>query len=311
MFPGYLFVRAALDKQRYIDLLKVQGVVRVLEDGWTRLTPVPDAEIDAIQQIAAAGVDVFPCAHLRGGERVRVLEGPLAGIEGVFVHDRPSKGRLVVSVDMLGRSIAVEMHSADVEPCGGPQPTVSEHARTSFSSPRCWRSPRPTQRAQSEVTIVPAVALGAMYDSNLFSAPTGRRDLLATVRPSLEGASPRRRSKCESLAYFDIQRSAVYSNLNTFDARRHAMVDIQGQASPVVGLGLAARYDRSETPGELNLDTGIMLTRQRARRLQVTPSISYRTDPRTTISRRYDWTSETLSGWPGGDMHGAARRGRA
>ena len=122
MFPGYLFVRAALDKERYIDLLKVQGVVRVLEDGWTRLTPVPDAEIDAIQQIASAGVDVFPCAHLRGGERVRVLEGPLAGIEAVFVHDRPSKGRLVVSVDMLGRSIAVEMHSAAVEPCGGTRP---------------------------------------------------------------------------------------------------------------------------------------------------------------------------------------------
>jgi transcriptional antiterminator NusG len=124
MFPGYLFVRAALDKHRYIDLLKIQGVVRVLEDGWTRLTPVPDAEIDAIQQIAAAGVTVFPCAHLKGGERVRVLEGPLAGVEGRYVHDRPSKGRLVVSVDMLGRSIAVEMDASDVEPCGG-APTVT------------------------------------------------------------------------------------------------------------------------------------------------------------------------------------------
>jgi transcription antitermination factor NusG len=119
MFPGYLFVRAALDKHRYIDLLKVQGVVRVLEDGWTRLTPVPDTEIDAIQTIASAGVTVFPCAHLRCGERVRVLDGPLTGVEGVFVHDKPSKGRLVVSVDMLGRSIAVEMDGADVEPCGG------------------------------------------------------------------------------------------------------------------------------------------------------------------------------------------------
>jgi len=125
MFPGYLFVRAVLDKHRYIDLLKVQGVVRVLEDGWTRLTPVPDIEIDAIQHIAAAGVMVFPCANLRGGERVRVLEGPLAGVEGIFVHDRPSKGRLVVSVDMLGRSIAVEMDGADVEPCGGARPAVN------------------------------------------------------------------------------------------------------------------------------------------------------------------------------------------
>ena len=126
MFPGYLFVRAALDKHRYIDLLKVQGVVRVLEDGWTRLTPVPDTEIAAIQQIAAAGVTVFPCAHLRGGERVRVLEGPLTGVEGIFVHDRPSKGRLVVSVDMLGRSIAVEMNAAGVEPCGGGAPRAGD-----------------------------------------------------------------------------------------------------------------------------------------------------------------------------------------
>ena len=126
MFPGYLFVRAALDKHRYIDLLKIQGVVRVLEEGWTRLTPVPDAEIDAIQQITAAGVTVFACAHLRGGERVRVLDGPLAGVEGLFVDDKRSKGRLVVSVDMLGRSIAVEMDAADVEPCGWAPPSRQE-----------------------------------------------------------------------------------------------------------------------------------------------------------------------------------------
>ena len=121
MFPGYLFVRAALDKHRYLDLLKVQGVVRILEDGWTRLTPVPDVEIDAIQQIAASGMVVFPCAHLLGGERVRVLDGPLAGVEGQFVYEKPSKGRLVVSVDMLGRSIAVELDAACVEPCNGVQ----------------------------------------------------------------------------------------------------------------------------------------------------------------------------------------------
>jgi transcription termination/antitermination protein NusG len=117
MFPGYLFVRDALDKGRYIDLLKVSGVVRVLEDGWSRLTPVPDVEIDAIQQIASADVMVFPYAHLRRGQHVRVLDGPLAGLEGIFVQDKASKGRLVVSVNMLGRSIAVEMDGADVEAC--------------------------------------------------------------------------------------------------------------------------------------------------------------------------------------------------
>lgn len=117
MFPGYLFVHATLDKRRYVDLLGVAGVVRVLEDGWTRLTPVPDIEIEALQQIVAADVPLLPCAHLPRGARVRVLDGPLAGVEGEFVHDRPSRGRLLVSVEMLGRRIAVEMDAAGVEAC--------------------------------------------------------------------------------------------------------------------------------------------------------------------------------------------------
>ena len=126
MFPGYLFVRDALDKDRYIDLLKVQGVVRVLEDGWSRLTPVPD---DGHRRDSADHRRRTSwCSRTRtcgAGERVRVLEGPLAGVEGIFVHDKPSKGRLVVSVNMLGRSIAVEMDGADVEACCGSRPGSS------------------------------------------------------------------------------------------------------------------------------------------------------------------------------------------
>jgi transcription antitermination factor NusG len=83
--------------------------VRVLEDGWTRLTPVPDAEIDAIQQVVAADVPVFAHEHLSQGDRVEVTEGPLSGLEGLFVQDKPTKGRLVLNVDLLGRSVAVEV----------------------------------------------------------------------------------------------------------------------------------------------------------------------------------------------------------
>lgn len=109
MFPGYLFVRDEMDKRSYIEILKARGVVRILEDGWTRLTPVPDAEIDAIQQIVAADMPVFAHAHLAHGDRVEVTDGPLAGIEGFFLQDRPNKGRLVLNVDLLGRSVAVEV----------------------------------------------------------------------------------------------------------------------------------------------------------------------------------------------------------
>jgi hypothetical protein len=157
-------------------------------------------------------------------------------------------------------------------------------------------------RAQSELTLVPAVAVSTVYDDNLFSAPRGVADVVTSLRPSLEGRIASPRLTLRSLAYFDVQRSANHEALNTFDARRHAMVDLRGQASPALSLGMAARYDRSETPGELNFDSGILLDRQLAQRLQLTPSLAYRTDPRTTISTRYDWTNERLSGWPGGDM---------
>jgi transcription antitermination factor NusG len=117
MFPGYLFVRHAMHKSSYVEMLKVRGLVRILENGWTRLTPIPEAEIDAIHRISQANVPVLPHAHLRHGDRVEVLEGPLSGLRGIFVHDKPAKGRLVVSVNLLGRSVAVEVDCVAVSAC--------------------------------------------------------------------------------------------------------------------------------------------------------------------------------------------------
>ena len=109
MFPGYLFVRDEMDKSSYIEILKARGVVRILEDGWTRLTPVSDAEIDAIRQVVSADVPVYAHEHLEQGDRVEVVDGPLSGLEGLFVQDKPTKGRLVLNVELLGRSVSVEV----------------------------------------------------------------------------------------------------------------------------------------------------------------------------------------------------------
>jgi transcription antitermination factor NusG len=117
MFPGYLFVRDAMTKERYVEMLGVRGIVRVLEDGWTRLTPVPESDIDAIRHILESGVAVFPHPLLRHGDRVRVVNGPLSDIEGIFVTDSQQKGRLVVTIDLLGRSVALEVSGEDVERC--------------------------------------------------------------------------------------------------------------------------------------------------------------------------------------------------
>jgi transcription termination/antitermination protein NusG len=116
MFPGYLFVHTVVDKHRYVELLKARGLVRILGESWDRLAPVDDDEIAAIQRVVAAGVPVLPHAHLGSGDRVIVIDGPLTGLEGLFVQDRAHKGRLVLSVNLLGRSVAVEVDRNAVVP---------------------------------------------------------------------------------------------------------------------------------------------------------------------------------------------------
>jgi Transcription antiterminator len=54
-------------------------------------------------------VPVSPHAYFNRGDRVRVFDGPLTGLEGIFVRDKPNKGRLVVSINLLQTSVAVEV----------------------------------------------------------------------------------------------------------------------------------------------------------------------------------------------------------
>jgi len=117
IFPGYLFVRHAMDKASYVEILKARGVVRILDGGWSRLTPIPAGEVDAIQRLVRSGVPLFPHVYFHQGDRVRVVEGPLVGIEGMFVREQPNKGRLVLSINLLQASVGVEVDAASVEAC--------------------------------------------------------------------------------------------------------------------------------------------------------------------------------------------------
>jgi transcription antitermination factor NusG len=109
MFPGYLFLHHAMDKASYIEAHKARGLVRILGERWDRLSVVPNAEIEAIQRVLAARMPVLPHPYLREGQRVCITRGPLAGVEGILVRTLPSKGLLVLSIELLQRSIAVEI----------------------------------------------------------------------------------------------------------------------------------------------------------------------------------------------------------
>jgi len=115
MFPGYLFVHHAMDKASYIELRKARGLVDVLGERWDRLAVVPEEEIEAIQRVQRTRLPAMPHPYLREGRRVRITRGPLADVEGILVRIKSNKGLLVVSINLLQRSVAVEVDCTLVE----------------------------------------------------------------------------------------------------------------------------------------------------------------------------------------------------
>lgn len=116
MFPGYLFLKHVMDKKSYIEVAETRGLVKILGDGWDALAEVPDGEIATIQHIQHSGVSAVSHAYVRVGEQVRITHGLLEGVEGILIRTRPEKGLVVVSVNLLQRSVAVEVDCAIVAP---------------------------------------------------------------------------------------------------------------------------------------------------------------------------------------------------
>ena len=116
MFPGYLFLHHAMDKASFIEVSKVRGFVRILGERWDRLAVVPDEEIEGFQAVMQASLPMLPYPYLQEGQRVRITSGPLANVEGILVQIKPTKGLLVLSIDLLRRSVAVEVDCTLVVP---------------------------------------------------------------------------------------------------------------------------------------------------------------------------------------------------
>ena len=115
MFPGYLFLQHAMDKTSYIEVCKARGLAEILGRRWDRLAVVPGAEIEAIQRVQHARLPALPHPYLREGRRVRITRGPLADVEGILIRIKSNKGLLVLSVNLLQRSVAVEVDCTLVE----------------------------------------------------------------------------------------------------------------------------------------------------------------------------------------------------
>jgi transcription antitermination factor NusG len=114
LFPCYVFVRGGLDRR--LQVLTTPGVHMILYRG-DQVAFIPESEIEAIQRAVDGSFRVEPHPFLKCGARVRVIRGALEGVEGILTRKK-NLCRLVLSVDMLAQSVAVEVHASDVEPCG-------------------------------------------------------------------------------------------------------------------------------------------------------------------------------------------------
>lgn len=114
LFPGYVFCR--FDVHNRLPILITPGVIAVVGRGKTPV-PVDDAEIISIQAAIQSGIHIEPWPYVEIGERVRIKDDVLDGMEGILTTFRGSD-RVVISVALLRRSVALEIDRSRITPLG-------------------------------------------------------------------------------------------------------------------------------------------------------------------------------------------------
>lgn len=122
LFPGYVFCRfEALNR---LPILVTPGVIAVVSRGRTPV-PVDDNEIASIQTVVSSGLRAEPWPYLEIGQRIRIESDALQGLEGILVQYKGNQ-RIVVSVSLLRRSVALEIDRSCVKPIGPVRAAVLE-----------------------------------------------------------------------------------------------------------------------------------------------------------------------------------------
>jgi transcription termination/antitermination protein NusG len=111
LFPGYLFFQEGLDRR--FEILSTPGVYTIVSFGDTP-AEIAFSEIENIRRALHSSMALEPHPYLSEGDYVRVVRGPLAGVHGILQRKKDVH-RLVISMELLGRSAAVEIDAASVE----------------------------------------------------------------------------------------------------------------------------------------------------------------------------------------------------
>lgn len=110
LFPGYCFAR--FDAADRLPVLTCDGVVQIVgNEGMP--SSIPAHEVEGIRQLVESELSYDPCPLVKEGEMVKVVSGPLKGIVGRLVR-KGGHARLMLSVDLIGQAVSVEVDAADV-----------------------------------------------------------------------------------------------------------------------------------------------------------------------------------------------------
>jgi transcription antitermination factor NusG len=113
LFPGYVFFRGLLNS--HLPILVTPGVQFIVSTGRSPAA-IPEEQLEGLRRASHHRLSLEPFPFLNAGDRVRVTRGPLAGTEGWLARKKDAL-RLVLSIDILGRSAGVEIDASDVRPC--------------------------------------------------------------------------------------------------------------------------------------------------------------------------------------------------
>jgi transcription antitermination factor NusG len=111
VFPCYVFLKMSLERK--LAVLQTPGIFWLVGNAGNAEV-VPDSDIEAIQKVTSSAALFEPHPFLKSGDRVRVVEGPMAGVEGILTRVK-NRYRVVLSVDLLQQALAVEIAVTSVE----------------------------------------------------------------------------------------------------------------------------------------------------------------------------------------------------
>ena len=114
LFPGYLFVRITDEARNMLEVLRIKGVVNMICTLPGEPSSIPDEQITMLKKLVENSKDLDPYPYLTEGQNVRIIKGPMAGIEGILI-EKLDKHFLVLSVDVLQQGVALTINAADVE----------------------------------------------------------------------------------------------------------------------------------------------------------------------------------------------------